>query len=118
MTEQEPLRQELLSAVSTALVRLFKEQLGRGPTKASAQWAGPDILVVTLEDSYTPAERSMLRLGEGGRLRELRTFFQHAAQAEFCAVVEGLTGRRVRAFTSGTDVEHDVSTEVFYLEPA
>jgi hypothetical protein len=31
--------------------------------------------------------------------------------------VEQITGRSVRAFVSGTDTEHDVSSEVFYLYP-
>jgi hypothetical protein len=31
--------------------------------------------------------------------------------------VEQITGRRVRAFVSGTDTQHDVSSEVFYLHP-
>jgi hypothetical protein len=31
--------------------------------------------------------------------------------------VERLTGRKVWAFVSGIDTQHDVSSEVFYLEP-
>ena len=49
---------------SKEMVRLYKEQFGRGPTKARAAWAGPDTLVCTLEDTLTPAERNLLRLGE------------------------------------------------------
>jgi uncharacterized protein YbcI len=36
---------------------------------------------------------------------------------EFTDTVEGITGRKVRAFVSGIDTEQDVSSEVFYLEP-
>ena len=101
--------------LSNAMVRIYKEQFGRGPTKSHAVFAGPDVLVCTLENSLTPAERRMVELGEHQRVRDIRTFFQHASEPEFVAAVEQVTGRRVRAFVSGTDTEHDVSSEVFYL---
>jgi hypothetical protein len=44
-------------------------------------------------------------------------FFQYATVKEFVETVEQITGRTVRAFVSGIDTEHDVSCEVFYLEP-
>ena len=71
----------------------------------------------TLEDSLTPAERKMTELGEDQRVREMRLFFQHSCEANFRESVERITGRKVRAFTSGTDTGQDVSSEVFYLEP-
>jgi uncharacterized protein YbcI len=102
--------------ISREMVRLYKDQFGRGPTKARTEFAGPDIVISTLEDSFTPAERTMADMGEHQRLRDTRTFFQHASEAEFRAVVERLLKRRVRAFVSGIDTSSDVSAEVFYLE--
>jgi len=99
------------------MVRLYKEQFGRGPTKARTHFAGPDTIVATLQDSLTPAERNLAALGENQRLRDVRMFFQYATEHEFRAAVEGITGRKVWAFVSGIDVERDVSTEIFYLEP-
>lgn len=75
------------------------------------------MLITTLENTLTPAERRMAELGEHQRLRDTRTFFQYATVNEFRAAVERITGRRVRAFVSGIDTEQDVSSEVFYLEP-
>lgn len=43
--------------------------------------------------------------------------FQHATEREFVETVEQITGRKVRAFLSGTDTDRDVSAEVFYFEP-
>jgi uncharacterized protein YbcI len=107
-----------LSAVSDELVRLYKEQFGRGPTKARSTWAGGDTLVVLLEDTLTPAERNLVRMGEHQRLRDTRMFFQYASVREFCEPVERLTGRKVRAFLSGIDTEVDgLSTEIFVLHP-
>ena len=104
-------------AVSNALVRLYKEQFGRGPTKTRTHFAGPDVLITTLEDSMTPAERNLVAMGENQRLRDTRMFFQHATEDMFRETVEEITGRKVRAFVSGIDTTHDVSSEVFYLEP-
>jgi uncharacterized protein YbcI len=106
-----------LQEVTNAMVRLYKELFGRGPTKARTNYAGPDTLVATIENSLTPAERNMIDLGEDQRVREIRMFFQHASDAEFTGTVEQITGRKVRAFVSGMDTDKDVSTEVFYLEP-
>jgi uncharacterized protein YbcI len=102
--------------ISREMVRLYKTQFGRGPTKARTEFAGPDIVISTLEDSFTPAERRMADMDEHQRLRDTRTFFQHASEADFRAVVERLLKRRVRAFVSGIDTSSDVSAEVFYLE--
>jgi uncharacterized protein YbcI len=106
-----------LQELTNAMVRLYKELFGRGPTKARTNYAGPDTLVATIENSLTPAERNMISLGEDQRVREIRMFFQHASDKEFTGTVEEITGRKVRAFVSGMDTDEDVSAEVFYLEP-
>ena len=103
--------------VSVEMVRLYKQTLGRGPTSARTHWAGPDTLVVLLEDTLTPAERTMVKLNEHQRLRDTRMFFQHASEDQLIGAVEEITGRKVRAFVSGIDAAKDVSAELFYLEP-
>lgn len=108
--------QSLTAKISRDMVRLYKEQFGRGPTKAHTVIAG-DLVVCTLEDSLTPAERKMAEVGEHQRLRDMRMFFQHTSEKEFRQVIEEATGRKVRAFVSGMDTTEDVSSEVFYLEP-
>ena len=106
-----------LAEVSRAMVRLYKDQFGRGPTRARASWAGQDTLVVVLEDSLTPAEKNLRELGEHQRLRELRTFLQYASDKEFCEPIERITGQRVRSFVSGIDTDQDISIEAFVLHP-
>ena len=108
----------LLMALANEMVRLTKEQFGRGPTAARALWAGPDVLIVVLEQTLTPAERSLVRMGEHERLRETRMYFQYASVRELCEPVERLTGRTVRAFISGIDTEADgLVTETFVFYP-
>jgi uncharacterized protein YbcI len=109
--------QSVLLAVSNAMVKLYKEQFGRGPTKARTNFAGPDVIICSLQDSLTPAERNLVKLGEHQRLRDVRMFFQHASEDEFRGIIEEHVGRKVWAFVSGIDAEQDVSSEVFYLVP-
>ncbi len=116
-TERDGAPQHILSSISNEMVRLYKEQFGRGPTKTRTDWAGSDVLVVTLEETFTPAERTLRRLGEHQRLRDLRLLFQYAEIDSFCEPIERLTGRKVRAFISGIDTEADLATEMFVLHP-
>jgi uncharacterized protein YbcI len=106
------------AAISNEMVRLYKAQFGRGPTSARTLFAGPDTILVVLEDTLTPAERNLVELGEHQRLRDTRMFFQYATVREFCEPVERLTGRKVRAFVSGIDTDVDgLSVETFVLHP-
>lgn len=116
-TEQrEP--SSLLADISREMVALYKDQFGRGPTSTRTDWCSPDTIMVTLEDTFTPAERNLARMGEHKRLRDMRTFFQYATVREFCEPVERLTGRRVRSFISGIDTEvNGLSVELFILHP-
>jgi uncharacterized protein YbcI len=108
----------VLAAISTEMVRLYKEQFGRGPNRVRTYWCGDDVLITVLEDTLTPAERNLAKMGEHQRLRDTRTFFQYATVREFCEPVEHLTGRTVRAFISGLDTEVDgLSVETFVLHP-
>jgi uncharacterized protein YbcI len=110
--------QGVLVAISDAVIKLYKERFGRGPTRGRAAWAGDDTLVVTLEDTLTLAERNLAKLGQHQRLRETRMLFQYASLREFCEPVELLTGRKVRAFMSGIDAAADgASIEAFLLYP-
>jgi uncharacterized protein YbcI len=108
----------VLAQLSNEMVRLYKEQFGRGPTRARTSWSGDDVLMVVLEETLTPAEQRLVEMGEHERLRETRMFFQYATVRDFCEPVERLTGRTVRAFISGIDTEVDgLSVETFVLHP-
>jgi uncharacterized protein YbcI len=115
--EEADSQTSIRAEISREMVRLYKEQFGRGPTKARTEFAGPDIVVCTLEDSFTPAERRLAEMGEHQRLRDTRLYFQHATEGMFIETIERLLGRKVRAFNSSIDTHHDISVEVFHLEP-
>jgi uncharacterized protein YbcI len=112
-------RTSILMEVSNAMVRLYKDQFGRGPTKARSYWAGPDAIACFLEDTLTPAERTLARMGQHQRLRDARLYFQYATIPEFCEPVERATGRKVRSFHSSIDTKIDglaIETFIFYPE--
>ena len=116
-SEETERRLSSLAEISREMVRIYKEQFGRGPTRARTAFAGPDLVVCTLEDSLTPVERRMAEIGDHERLRDLRLYFQHVTEDQFREVIERALGRTVRAFVSGMDTTKDVSAELFYLEP-
>jgi len=106
----------ILMEVSNAMVRLHKEQFGRGPTSARSDFAGRDVIVCVLESVLLPAETKMVQLGDQNRVRDSRVTYQAATAGDFVAVVEGIVGRKVRAFASGVDPDKDVVFETFYFE--
>jgi uncharacterized protein YbcI len=105
-----------LTQVTRAMVAIYKDQFGRGPTHAHSHYAGSDMLVCALEDTLTPIERTLVSIGEHQRLRDIRMLFQHTAEDTFRSAVEDITGRKVVAFSSGFDTRADVATEVFLFE--
>jgi uncharacterized protein YbcI len=105
-----------LAVLSNEMVRIYKEQFGRGPTKVRSHYAGPDTLICLLEHTFTPAEKNLQAMGEHTRLRDMRMFFQYSSSGDFVAAVQNATGRRVRSFISGLDTNSDVAAEIFVLE--
>ena len=102
------------SAIASEFVRLHSEYYGRGPTRTKVH-ATEDLLVVVLEETFTPAEKTLIARGEGDGIQDIRRRFQRAMKDQFKAVVEQATGRKVRSFLSETDIETDISVEVFLL---
>ena len=106
-----------LAAISNEMVRLHKEQFGRGPTEARSNFAGPDALLCVLHGALLPAELKMIQLGDQHRVRDARVAFQAATSNEFVTAVEKILGRKVRAFASGVDPDANVVFESFFFEP-
>jgi uncharacterized protein YbcI len=109
--------QSVTMQTSNRMIRMYKELFGRGPKKAQSHFAGADVLLCSLYETLTPAERSMVEMGEHQRLRDTRMYFQYATDDKFREAIEEITGRRVIGFISGIDTAADIATELFYLEP-
>lgn len=106
---------ELNAAVTSALVGIHTEYLGRGPSTASTFHYG-NVLVTLMHDVLTRAERSLMRAGRSDAVSNMRHLFQETMEADFCAAVERLTGRKVVAFISGNQITPDVAAEIFILD--
>jgi uncharacterized protein YbcI len=98
------------------IVRLCSEYYGRGPTRSRTYSTG-DVVVVVLEETFTPAEKTLIERGEAESILDIRRRFQRAMADDFTAIVERATGREVRSFLSETDLGNDISVELFILAP-
>src|SRR3954467_6219784 len=98
---------EMRAALSKEIVRLQAEYYGKGPTKAKT-YIVEDLVVVVLEESFTRAEKTLAERGELEAIQHIRRRFQQHMAESFTSIVEKATGRKVRAFLSETDIEHDV----------
>jgi uncharacterized protein YbcI len=103
--------------ISNEMVRLHREYYGRGPTKARV-YSEDDLVVVVLEETFTPAEKTLIGRGEADGIQDIRRRFQRVMADQFRSIVEQATGRAVRSFMSETDLENDISAEIFLLGEA
>jgi uncharacterized protein YbcI len=115
MSEQQLRGGQLNAAVTSALVGIHTEHLGRGPTTAST-FHYRNVVVTLMHDVLTRAERALSSDGHAEAIRGVRRLFQSAMERDLRAAVERLTGRRVVAFIGGNEVEPDVAAEVFVLD--
>jgi uncharacterized protein YbcI len=106
---------EVSAAISTAVVHVFAEHTGRGPTKARTTIDGT-MVVVLLHDGMTKAERSLVDTGKEAEVLHLRRSFQETMRDDLVAVVERLTATRVNAFMSANHIEPDTAAEIFLLD--
>jgi uncharacterized protein YbcI len=113
---QSPLKGgELNAAITSALVGIQTEHLGRGPRSASTFHYG-HVLVTLMRDVLTPAEKSLARNNQTDAVDHIRHLFQETMEADFREAVERLTGRGVLAFISGNHIDPDIAAEVFILD--
>jgi uncharacterized protein YbcI len=106
---------ELNAAVTSALVGIHTQHLGRGPTTAST-FHYRNVMVTLMHDVLTHAERALIRSENVDAVRHIRQLFQRAMEADFREAVERLSGRRVIAFVSGNQLEPDIAAELFVLD--
>jgi uncharacterized protein YbcI len=112
----EPRTDGSLSAqITRAVVGVFRDHTGRGPTKART-FLNEELVHVLLEDTMTPAERQLAAKGEEEFVLALRRKFQDTMRDDLVNVVEQLGGRKVTAFMSDNTLEPDMALESFVLE--
>lgn len=107
---------EQLAAVSNAVVSIFSECYGRGPTKAKS-YAFDDYVVVVLEDLLTTVERTLVNNGESDLVRRVRLTFQEIEADRFKDAVAEAMDRKVLTYHSQIVFDPPMGFEFFVLEP-
>ena len=108
---------DLLVAVTDAMVALHKRYYQRAPVTGKTLLLGGEVLVCVLGGVYTDVEKTMIELQRTTVVQETRSAFQTAMQHKFISAVERLSGRDVLSFISNHHVGPDMEIELFMLEP-
>jgi uncharacterized protein YbcI len=106
---------ENLRRISSAIVGLYREHFGKGPTGAKT-YVLDDMVICVLRNGLTTVERTLFERGKGDVVREMRAAFQDAVAERFTSTVERLTDRKVVAFMSQAHISPDLTIEVFCLD--
>ena len=109
---------DVLEAVTEALVVLHERYHGRRPRTAHTQLMGDDMLACMLGEVYTDVEKTMIEMQRQALVHETRSAFQQAMERRFIDAVEHATRRRVARFISTHHVGPDLELELFIFEPA
>src|ERR1700735_2831599 len=108
---------ELLAAITEAMVELHRRYYHREPVTAKTRMLGDDLLACVLGGVYTEVEKTMIELERAPTVRDTRNAFQNAMQKKFIDKVEHLSGRNVTAFISDSHIGPDIEIELFMLTP-
>jgi uncharacterized protein YbcI len=106
---------ELKQQLSNAIVALFKEYFGRGPSECRA-YLEPDLVIVVLAGGYTAGERTLFEDGKWHEVRQARLAWQDSMEARFIDTIQRLTHRTVKAFLSAARQDAELTVELFVLE--
>jgi len=108
---------ELLAAVTKAMVAFHERYHHRKPVTAKTLLLGGELLVCVLGGVYTDVEKTMIELQRAPVVHGTRSAFQNAMQHRLIAAVERLSGRKVLMFMSDHHVGPDIEVELFMLRP-
>ena len=106
---------ELTAALSNAVVQIYAAHKGQGPAKAKT-YLFDNVVLTVMEESAAMVEQTLAKAGEQELVQDIRKGMAGAISEELKGVVEDLTGRRVRALMSGSQLSPDIKCDVFLLE--
>jgi uncharacterized protein YbcI len=109
---------ELLTAVTDAMIALHERYHHREPVTAKSLMLGGDLIACVMGGIYTDVEKTLIELQHTTIVQETRSVFQEAMKQRFITEVERLSGRKVMAFISNHHVGPDIEIELFMLSPA
>lgn len=106
----------LKTAISNAIVGIFKERYGLGPTAARV-FLEDDYVFVVMHGGFTRNEHTLMEAGHHQLVRDYRLRFQEAISDISRSAVAEATGRTVLAHHSQVVFDPDMTFEIFVLEP-
>ena len=77
-----------------------------------------DVLTTVMHDVLTPAEHAMIDAGKADSVLTTRMLWQRTTAEMFKQGVSEAAGRKVLSVVSGFELDQELATEVFLLEPA
>jgi uncharacterized protein YbcI len=104
------------TALANAMVSIFKQHYGKGPTGAKA-WILDDYVFIALEGGLTRNEETLVADGKEEVVRSYRLAFQETMRAEAMGSVAELTGREVLDYHSQIVFDPVRGFEIFVLAP-
>jgi hypothetical protein len=87
--ERPGVREDVLEAVTEAMVALHERYHARKPASARTMMMGDDMVACLLGDVYTDVEKTMIELQRKALVHETRSAFQQAMEHRFIAAVQG-----------------------------
>ena len=103
--------------ISAGMVRIYKERLGRGPTKVRT-FINDDMVVTILSDSLTKVEETLAETKSPETVRHIRRSLQAAMEDDMRALVEKTLHRQVMCFLSDHSPDPDYAAELLLLAPS
>jgi uncharacterized protein YbcI len=106
---------DLLSRISTEMVRAQKKYFGKGPTAAKSYMLD-DFLIIVMRDCQMIAEKTMIEFGQEDLVREFRQQFENEMTGKLIGLIEELTGRKILGYQSQILTTPDIVIEIFFFD--
>jgi uncharacterized protein YbcI len=103
--------------IAAGTVTIYKEHLGRGPTRARTT-LHENMVVTVLADSLTKAELTLTAQEQGDTVRAVRRLMQDAMERDMRKLIETELHRKVICLLSDHCPEPDYAVEVLLLAPS
>jgi uncharacterized protein YbcI len=119
--EQDPAEQspalDVAERISNEIATIHRESYGEAVESIETHILD-DVVICVLDINLLPHERTLLEHDRGVEsILAVRKHFQESIGPTFAATVEHMTGRRVIAFLSDTNIDPPFSVEFFKLAP-
>ncbi|HTL88029.1 MAG TPA: DUF2294 domain-containing protein [Leptolyngbya sp.] len=115
MTNDNPTRGQIERTIGQRLQGLYKERTGQRPEKVTCQFFDEKLAIV-IEQTTTPAERSLLDAGRQEIAQQFRAELESTIKAEMSRLIEEIGLSPVIQLLGETDLESGFSGFIAILK--